>query len=173
LPAPLSRQTTRRDVAQPLAQGVDVGRQVGRAALLAGLDQADAARVRQALRLQRLERADRRVDRITVVGAAAAVEQAVLVLGRPGPEAVAPAAELGLLVEVAVQQHGVGLRRAGGRQFEEDHRRAAFEADHLELQARQACRPSTQVAASRTTRSIRPWAAQSASNIGLLAGTAM
>jgi hypothetical protein len=68
-----------RDVAEPLAERLDVERQVGRAAFLAGLDQADAARPRDALQVERLDRGDRGVDRIAVVGAAAAVEQAVLV----------------------------------------------------------------------------------------------
>jgi hypothetical protein len=56
---------------------------------------------------QRFDGGDGGIDRITVVGAAAAVEQAVFVLGRPGAEVVAPAVEFGLLVEVAVEQHGV------------------------------------------------------------------
>jgi hypothetical protein len=129
------------DLAQARAQQVQVGRQVEGAAFLAALDQADDARVRQALRLQRLDGGDGSVDGVAVVGTAAAVEQAVLVLRRPGPEVIAPAVELGLLVEVAVHHDGSGGHRpgvaaAGGRQLEEDHRGAAFEADHLQLQAR-------------------------------------
>ena len=89
----------------------------------------------RALRLERLQRGDARVDRIAVVGAAAAVEHAVLVLGRPRAEVVAPAGELGLLVQVAVHQHGLAHVGAGGRHFEEEHRRAAFEPHDLQLQA--------------------------------------
>ena len=51
---------------------------------------------------------------VAVVGAAAAVELVALDDGRPRPEALAPAGHLGLLVEVAVQQHGaLGERRVG------------------------------------------------------------
>ncbi len=124
-----------RDLAQPRTQRVDVGQQVVRAAFLAGFDDADDARMRHALCLDRLQRCDARVHRVAVVGAAAAVQQAVLVLGRPRAEVVAPAGELGLLVEVAVHQHGVCHRGAGGRNFEEQHRRAAFEPNDLELQS--------------------------------------
>ena len=47
---------------------------------------------------------------VAVVGAAAAVEPVALDDRRPRPEPVAPADHLGLLVEVAVEQHGVGRR---------------------------------------------------------------
>ncbi|MNK28756.1 hypothetical protein D3C87_471400 [compost metagenome] len=123
------------DLAQARTQRVDVGQQVVGAAFLAGLDEADDARVRHALGLERLQRGHAGVHGVAVVGAAAAVEQAVLVLGRPRAEVVAPAGELGLLVEVAVHEHGLGHVRAGGRHFEEQHRRAAFEAHDLQLQA--------------------------------------
>jgi hypothetical protein len=70
LPAPLSRQITRPHVAQAGAQGVDVGQQVARAAFLAGLDQADDARVRHVLALERLHGGNAGVHRVAVVGAA-------------------------------------------------------------------------------------------------------
>ena len=124
-----------RDIAQARPEQVDVGRQVVGAGLLAGLDQADAARARDALLVQRQQRGDGGVDRVAVVGAAAAVELAVLVLRRPRTEVGAPAVELGLLVQVAVKDHGVGALRLGRRQLEEDDRRAAFLADDLQLQA--------------------------------------
>ena len=117
--------------AEPLAQRVDVEGQVVGAAFLAGLDQADDARVRHALVLQRLDRGDRGIDRVAVVGAAAAVEALVDALRRPGAEVGAPAGELGLLVEVAVHQHAGLLRgadrhlMAGRGDLEEQHRRAA------------------------------------------------
>ena len=116
-------------VAQAVFQHLEVGGQVERARFFAGFDQADDARVWRALRLQRLHRADGRVDGVTVVGATAAIELAVFDLGRPGPQVRAPAVELGLLVQVAVHQHGLGhglgACRLGGSHLEEDHRRAA------------------------------------------------
>jgi hypothetical protein len=121
-------------LAQARAQQVQVGRQVEGAAFLAGLDQADHAGARQALLVQRQQRSDGGVDRVAVVGAAAAVEQAVLVLGGPGAEVAAPAVEFGLLVEVAVHHHGVGAAGAGGGHLEIDHRRAAFEANDFQRQ---------------------------------------
>ena len=87
------------------------------------------------LRLERLHGGDAGVDRVAVVGAAAAVELAVLVLGRPGPEVAAPAGELGLLVQVAVHQHGLRRGRLGRRDLEEQHRRAARQPHDLERQA--------------------------------------
>ena len=120
-------------VAQPGAQHVHVGQQVGRAALFAGFDQADDARVRHALRLERLDGRDAGVDRVAVVGATAAIQLAVINLGRPGAEVAAPAGELGLFVEVAVHQHR--LARGGNRcavfpgarrHLEEQHRRARY-----------------------------------------------
>jgi hypothetical protein len=96
-----------RDIAQPRLEQVDVDRQVVGARFLAGLDQADAARARHALLVQRQQRGDRRVDRVAVVGAAAAVEPVALQDGSPGPEPFAPAGELRLLVEVAIQQHAI------------------------------------------------------------------
>ena len=123
-----------RHVAQPRPQGIDIGQQIVGATLFAGLDQADDARMRNTLRLQRLYRGDAGVHRITVIGAAPTVQLAVLVFWSPWPEVLAPASELGLLVEVAVHQYR--LRRCGpGRgDFEEKHRCAALEAHHLQPQ---------------------------------------
>src|ERR1019366_2498034 len=98
------------DLAEPSLQGIDVERQVGRAAFLAGLDDADAARPGDTLPVERLDRGDRGIDRIAVVGTAAAVETAIFVARRPGAEAALPAIELGLLVEGA----GEAERRGGG-----------------------------------------------------------
>src|SRR5207248_563676 len=104
------------------------------AAFLAGLDEADAARPRDALGVERRDGAERGEDRIAVVGTAAAVEASLLDHRRPWPEAIAPAGHLGLLVEMAVERHGrIGLR--GGGHVEEDQRRAALEGHHLELHA--------------------------------------
>ena len=62
-------------------------------------------------RVERRDGRERGEDRVAVVGAAAAVEPAVLEHRRPRPEARAPAGHLGLLVEVAVEQHGVAASR--------------------------------------------------------------
>ena len=61
--------------------------QVDAAALFAGLDQHDAAGVRDLLRVQRADRRERAEHRVAVVGAAAAVELAVADHGLPRPEA--------------------------------------------------------------------------------------
>ena len=63
----------------PRRERVEIRGQVVAAALLAGLDEPDAARVGDALRLQRGDRGERREHRVAVVGAAASVELAVLV----------------------------------------------------------------------------------------------
>ena len=81
---------------------------------------------------QLAQRGDRGEDRIAVVGAAAAVELAVLDYRRPRAKARAPADHLRLLVQVAVEQHGVlALARAG--HVDEKARRTAFEPHGLEL----------------------------------------
>ena len=85
---------------------------------------------------QRLERAQAGIDRIAVVGAAAAVELVALQHRDPRPRALGPALHLGLLVEMAVEQHGVV---AVARHFDEDQRRAAREPHHLQGGARKPC----------------------------------
>ena len=122
-------------IPQPRAQGIDIRQQVVGAAFFAGFDQADDARVRHVLRLQGLNGGDAGVHRVAIVGAATAKQLAVFVLGRPGPEVVAPAGELGLLVQVAIHQHGFGGAGFGGRHFEKHHRRAPFHPDNLQLEA--------------------------------------
>ena len=70
---------------------------------------------RQPAGLRGLDREQRRERGVAVVGAAAAVEPVALDHRRPRAEAVAPAGHLRLLVEVAVEQHGVvGRPRVGG-----------------------------------------------------------
>src|SRR5206468_4280075 len=56
--------------AEARLQRIEVGRQIERAALLAALDDADAARPRDALPVERDDRGQRGIDRIAVVGAA-------------------------------------------------------------------------------------------------------
>ena len=117
---------------EPRAERVDVGRQVRAAAFLAGLDQHDAARVRDLLLAQCADRREGREERIAVVRAAAAIELAVAQHRRPGLEAVGPARELRLLVEVPVHQHAV-VHVA--RHVDHEHRRATRDAQHLDLRA--------------------------------------
>ena len=108
------------DLAQARLEHVDVRRQVGRTAFLAAFDHAHAARPGNALRVERGDRGQRCVHGITVVSAAAAIEQTVFVLRRPGPQVVAPAAEFGLFVEVAVKQDRVAVSGACRGDFEKD-----------------------------------------------------
>ncbi len=65
-------------LADPPCQRVDVVRQVVAAALLAGLDQDDTARVLAALLAQRADRGQRGEGRVAVVRAAATVELVAL-----------------------------------------------------------------------------------------------
>ena len=88
-----------------------------------------------ALRLQRGDRGERREHRVTVVGAAAAVQLAVLEHRGPRAEPFAPASHLRLLVEMPVQQHrAIAGSGTAGRNFEEQHRRATGQADNFERQ---------------------------------------
>ncbi len=90
---------------------------------------------------------------VAVVGAAPAVEPIALDHRRPRPETVAPAGELGLLVEVAVEQHGaVGERRVGGRDLAHDHRAAAGDPLHVDRADRRSAGPRTRSWISSTAR---------------------
>ena len=126
-------------IAQPAAQCIHIRQQVVRAAFFAGLDQPDNARVRHLLAFQRLNGGDAGVGCVAVVSAAAAVELAVLVAGRPRAQVGAPAAELGLLVQMAIHQHRLRCLarhgRTGGRHFKKQHRRAAGQTHHFQGQA--------------------------------------
>ena len=142
---PESRHTTRRRCADPVGERLDVGRQVGRTRLLARLDQHDAPRVRTAGGAHRLDRGQARERRVPVVGAAAPVQAVALEHRRPRAEPLAPAVHLRLLVEVPVEQHGVGLvAAADGRHLDHDHRRAAGQLVHVDGRAvdRRATRTS-------------------------------
>ncbi len=125
-----------RWLADACGQMVDVGRQVVAAGFLAGLDQHHAARMRQALGAQRQYRRQQTEDRVTIVGATAPVQLVVAQHRLPWAEVRIPAGHFRLLVQVAVQQHGVVARFGTGcRNLDEDQRRAAFEAHHLDLHA--------------------------------------
>ena len=115
-------------------------RQVEAAAFLAGLDDDDASRMFDRVRLQRADCAEAREHRVAVVGAAAAVQAVALEHRIPRPQPFAPSRHLGLLVHVAVEQHAI-FRVAGD--FHEQQRGASFEAHDLELHPadRLAARP--------------------------------
>ena len=115
------------------AQRLDVVGQVVAPALLARLDDHHAARVRDPLLVQRTERGERGVDRVTVVRASAPVEPIAFQLRPPGTEPVAPAAHFGLFVEMPVEQEAVV---ALARNFDEDERGAPRQADDFELHSR-------------------------------------
>ena len=113
--APRVERDDERRFAEPVAEQVEMGRQVGAARFLAGLDQDDAAGVRPAPGAHRLERGQGGEGGVAVVGRAAPVEAVPLDHGFPGAEARPPAAERRLLVEVAVEQHRVVGRPVAGR----------------------------------------------------------
>ena len=124
-----------RHLAEPVFQRVDVGQQVVGAAFFTGLDQPDDARMGDALAFKGLHGGNAGIHRIAVVGPAPAIQPAVLVFRRPRTEVAAPAGELGLLVEVAIHQHGLGRAGASRRNFKKQHRRAAFKPDDFQPQA--------------------------------------
>ncbi len=115
--------------ADAVLEQVDVVGQVEAAAFLAALDDDDAVRMRDALFLQRANSGERPECCVAVVGAAAAVQLAVLDDGLPRVEIVIPAAELGLLVVVAIEQDDF-VRVAGN--VDEQHRRASLDAHDLD-----------------------------------------
>ena len=120
------------DVADAILEVVDVERQVVAAALLAALDDHHAAGVLAAVLAQCADRGQRTERGVAVVGAAAAVELVALDHRLPRAEVIVPTDHLGLLVEVAVEQHGV-VDLAGDLHV--DQRRAPLELHHLDRQA--------------------------------------
>ncbi|MNV30558.1 hypothetical protein D3C71_1218310 [compost metagenome] len=92
----------------------------------------------QALFLQCQHGGQRAEHRITIVGAAATVQLVPAQHRYPRAQVCIPAGHFRLLVQVAVQQDGVlaGFS-AGGGDFQQDQRGAAFQAHHLDGQARQ------------------------------------
>ena len=88
--------------------------------------------MRDALRLQRADRGQRGERRIAIVGAAAAIELAVLVQRIPRSVALSPAGHLRLLVQVAVEQHRAV---SGPGDVEIQQRGAARQADDFDRQS--------------------------------------
>jgi hypothetical protein len=125
-----------RRLADAVGQVVDVGRQVVGAGFFAGFDQDHAAGVGQALLLQGEHGGQRAEDGVAVIGATAAVQLVAAQHRLPRAEVVVPTGHFRLLVQVAVEQHGVVARlRAGGRDLQENQRGTAFQAHHFNLQA--------------------------------------
>ena len=90
----------------PVGQGLQMGGEVGGAALLARFDEHQAAGVGATSPLDALDGGQRCERRVAVVGATAPVQAVAFHHRRPRPEAVAPAVHLRLLVQVAVEEHG-------------------------------------------------------------------
>src|SRR5262249_29420828 len=110
-------------------------------AFLARLDEPDASRTRDTLRIQRLDRGDGREDRIAVVGATPSIEATLFVNRRPRTEALPPSGHLGLLVQVAIERNR--LRRcpvAARRHLEEEEWRAPGQPNDLDREAGKALR---------------------------------
>ena len=134
MPHPEIETDDERWSADPLREVVDVKRQIVAAGFLARLDDDNAARMRHPLLAQRRERGERAEHRITVIGAAAAVELVAVEARAPRPIAVGPADHLGLLVEMPVEQDGTG---AHARHLDQYQRRAPGQADDLDRRTRQ------------------------------------
>ena len=174
------------DIAQAGLGGIDVVQQVVGAAFLASLDQADDARVRHILGFQGLDGRNGGVGGIAVVRTATSVELAVVDLGCPRAQVAAPAGELGLLVQMAVHQHGgldphaprpawfaapkgaLGGRPRSGHP-KEQHRCATRQAHHFQFQTGDLLRldPGGGVAHHGVEVAV---GSQSASNMGTWRG---
>ena len=111
---------------------IDVIGQIVAAGFLAGFNQDNATRVRNLLVMQGKDRAQRAEHRITVVGAAAAIELVAFETRDPRAVALGPTRHLRLLVEMAVEQHGF-RPRAGD--IDQDDRCAAGQSDDFERRA--------------------------------------
>jgi hypothetical protein len=126
-------------IAQAGAQRIHIRQQIARAAFFGGFNNADDARVQHVLAFERLHGRHAGVHGIAVIGTAAAIQLAVLVLGRPGAQVAAPAFKFGLFVQVTVHQHGVGIGgiRAGlgAFHFKKQHGGTPGHAHNLQFQA--------------------------------------
>src|SRR5450631_608594 len=109
---------------------VEVGLEVGTAALFARLDQHNATTVGNLVCLKRLYREQGTEGRVAVVGDAASEDTVAAAYGNEGIETLGPVPERRLLVEVTVEHGGT---RARGRRLDghAQHRRAVLQTvDH-------------------------------------------
>ena len=95
--------------------------------------------MRDILRLQRANGGERRENRIAVIRTAAAVELAVFDYRLPRAQALAPAAHLRLLIQMAIEQHR--LRRFNlDVAFQQGPRGSvAFIFGDIDIDRRRAC----------------------------------
>ena len=106
-----------------------MGGEIRAAGFLARLDEDHAARVRRTGGLHRFDGPECGEGRVAVVGAPAAVQSVVLQHGLPRTEVAPPALHLGLLVEMAVQQHRRDVLESDRcRDLADDHRGQAIES---------------------------------------------
>ncbi len=111
--------------ADAIGERVDVLLEIGARRLFAGLDEDDAARVPSARLLDGFDRAHGRERGVAVVAATPPEQLVAFDHRQPRSEVVTPADHLGLLVDVAVQQHGLGRARIGRGDLGEDERRSS------------------------------------------------
>src|SRR6266851_1596880 len=123
-----------------LTEMLNIMRQVETAALFASLDDDDASRMRNRMRLQRTDRAETREHRVPIVGAAAAIKTIALEHRIPRAETSTPTGHLRLLVHVPIEQHAIFGVTGNIR---EQQRRAARESHnfHRHPLQRLAARP--------------------------------
>jgi hypothetical protein len=108
---------------------IDIEWQVIAAGFLAGFDQNHTASMRNFLVVQRENGGKRSIHRVTIIGAATAIQIFAADHRRPGPQPFSPAGEFRLLVQMPVKQHWLV---AFARNFDEDQWRAAFQPDHFQ-----------------------------------------
>ena len=113
----------------------DVERQVRATRLLAGLNQHDAACMRHLVRLQSFDSGQRSERCIAIICTSAPIQAFAAHHGSPRPQALFPTAELGLLVQVAIQQHRVCAGGSCSRDLHPDDGRATFQAHDLHRQS--------------------------------------
>ena len=128
-------------VAHARGECIEIKRQIITAAFLTGFDQADTARPRHTLIVQRDNGGERGEYRVAVIGAATAIQLAVLKQWCPRPKVGAPAGHLRLFVEVAVEQDGLVVAAfSGGRNVKKQHGCAIALAYHFHGQPRDILR---------------------------------
>ena len=157
-----SRAITRSGVPMRSSRAASTWAEVGTAALLGALGQDHAAGVAAAGGADGLQGHEGGGQGVPVVGEAPAVEAVALEGGRPRSATVAPSRERGLLVVVAVDEHGARGPRVGRRHVDEDRRGQARDAHHLDGGAREVA-GRAQAAISSAARSSSPRVSHSGS----------